>query len=169
MSAEWPRDFVLDAVAALAPLLEASFRDPWWLIGSAALHLSGDAGVVPHDLDVLTSERDADTFRLRNSEVVVADHLPSVEDSTRFRSRFARYRFSPLPVEVMGGLRIYRDGAWLPVEIAATQVIDCGGRAIPMPTLAEQVRLLDLFGRAKDLDKACKLRNRMTKECPDVA
>jgi len=159
MNADADRDLVIRAVAAVAPRLAQACRDPWWLIGSTALHLAGEAEELPHDIDVLTSERDAEAFIALHAGRLERDHEPA--DGTRFRSRFARFGFDPLPVELMGGLQVAREGAWVPVRIEATRIIDCAGQAVPVPTLAEQLRLFEWFGREKDLDKAHRLRHRM--------
>jgi len=159
MSGDVDRDAVVRSVTALAPLFERSFLDPWWLIGSAALQLAGEGNTFPHDIDVLTSERDADAFIARHGDLL--DHGYQPADDMRFRSRFARFVFCPLPVELMGGLQVSHEGAWEPVRIEATRMIDCGGHAVAVPTLAEQLRLFEWFGRSKDLDKARSLRNSM--------
>ena len=159
MTAPAERDVVVRSVATLAPLFAGVFRDPWWLIGSTAMHLAGEVDAFPHDVDVLTSERDADAFIARHRELLEHEYRPA--DGERFRSRFARFGFSPLPVELMGGLQVRREGEWLPVRIESTRMIDCAGHSIPVPTLAEQLRLFEWFGRAKDLDKARGLRERM--------
>ena len=159
MNSDAGRSPVVASVAALAPLFAASFRDPWWLIGSTAMYLSGDTDIVPGDIDVLTSERDVDAFVARHDHLLQRGHQPA--DDSRFRSCFARLRFSPLPVELMGGLQVSRDGTWTPVRIESTLVVDCRGHAVQVPTLAEQLRLFEWFGRAKDLDKARRLRDRM--------
>src|SRR5690606_285613 len=92
-----------DVLAVAGPDLQRHCRDPWVVIGSAAVRLAG-ADVAVADLDVLTSVRDADTligqWRARRDET----HAPA--GAKRFRSRFARFLFPGLPVEVMGGLEL---------------------------------------------------------------
>lgn len=156
MSAGRARDTVIASVARLAPSFAETFRDPWWLIGSTAMLLSGVDDVPPRDIDVLTSERDADAFIVRHADLVERDHRPAGDE--RFRSRFARFRFAPLPVEVMGGLQVRREDAWTPVRIGATRMVDCVGAAVPVPEADEQLRLFEWFGRDKDIDKARRLR-----------
>ena len=63
-----------------------------------------------------------------------------------------------LPVEVMGGLQVRHDGAWRDVVVADSTTAECGDHVFPVPSLREQVRLFELFGRDKDLDKARRLR-----------
>ena len=60
-----------------------------------------------------------------------------------FRSEdFARYVTPWGPVEVMGGLRV------------RGRELDVAG---PIPSAQEQLRILRLFGRPKDLEKAARL------------
>jgi hypothetical protein len=168
MSAGLAQDAAVAAVARLAPSLAETFRDPWWLIGSTAMLLAGVDDIVPHDIDVLASARDAEAFVLRHAGLIERDHRPPGDEL--FRSRFARFRFAPLPVEVMGGLQVCRDGAWKPVRIGTTRMVDCGGGAVvPVPSPAEQLRLFEWFGRDKDIDKARRLRARAVIGDRDVA
>jgi hypothetical protein len=157
MSAGLAHDAAVAAVARLAPSLAETFRDPWWLIGSTAMVLLGVDDIVPHDIDVLASARDAEAFMVRHADLLERDHRPAGDEL--FRSRFARFRFAPLPVEVMGGLQVCRDGAWEPVRIGATRMVECGGDVVvPVPAPAEQLRLFEWFGRGKDIDNARRLR-----------
>lgn len=156
MNAGFSRDAVIESVAGLAPSFAESFRDPWWLIGSTAMLLAGVDDVQPHDIDVLASERDADAFIARHGDLLERDHRPAGDE--RFHSCFARFRFAPLPVEVMGGLQVRRGNAWMPVRIEATRMVDCAGTMLPIPAPDEQLRLFEWFGRDKDIDKARRLR-----------
>lgn len=144
-----------EACAAVIPDLHRHCHDPWTLIGSAAARLAG-AEVAVADLDVLTSVRDADAliehWRARQDETWVP---PS---AGRFRSRFARFLFPGLPVEVMGGLDLCGERGWEPVRIGEVVTVDVAGLAVPIPALAEQIRVLESFGRPKDLQRAARLK-----------
>ena len=135
------------ALAAALPDLHSHCRDPWAVIGSAAARLIG-ADVSVADLDVLTSVRDADALRdlwhLQQEEA----HWP--DGAERFRSRFARFRFSGLPVEVMGGLEVFGPDGWTPLRIDQIVRVSFAGLSVPVPSVAEQIRVLDSFGRPKD-------------------
>jgi len=85
-----------------------------------------------------------------------AAYLP-VTGADRFRSRFARFRFPGLPLELMGGLELHGPQGWQPVRVRETVRADCGGIAVPIPAPAEQVRLLQGFARPKDLQRAALL------------
>lgn len=144
-----------EALAAAIPDLHRHCRDPWTLIGSAAVRLAG-AEVAVADLDVLTSIRDAN---------VLAGHWQTRRDDTwvpagaeRFRSHFSRYLFPGLPVEVMGGLELCGERGWEPVRIGEVVTVEVAGLAIPIPAVAEQIRVLENFGRPKDRQRAALLK-----------
>jgi len=144
-----------EALVAAVPDLKRHCRDPWILIGSAAVRLAG-VEVAVADLDVLTSVRDAEAliaqWRARQDKTWV----PS--SAERFRSRFARFLFPGLPVEVMGGLELCGERGWEPVRIGEVVTVDVAGLAVLIPAVAEQVRVLESFGRPKDLRRAALLK-----------
>jgi hypothetical protein len=145
-----------EALAASVPDLHRCCRDPWALIGSGAAWLTG-AQVTVADLDVLTSARDAETlrghWRARQDEA----WMPS--SAERFRSHFARFLFPGLPVEVMGGLELCGERGWEPVRVGEVVTVDVSGLEVTIPTVAEQIRVLESFGRPKDLQRAALLKH----------
>lgn len=154
----------LQATLVLAvPELQACCRDAWYLIGSAAAWLAG-ATVTVADVDVLTSRRDAD---------VLVDHwqsrllAPSGEGAERFRSRYARFAFPGLAVEVMGGLEVRGADGWSPVQVDDIVHAELAGLTLPIPTVAEQIRLLQRFGRPKDQQRAALLQLLCAQVQPD--
>ena len=86
----------------------------------------------------------------------LAAYVPRGEE--RFRSRFARFRFPGLPVEVMGGLELCGERGWEPVRVDRIVMLDAGGFAVPIPAVLEQIRVLESFGRPKDLQRAALLK-----------
>lgn len=141
---------------ALVPTLRVQWRDPWCVIGSAALRLIGVDSTEPQDVDLLCSVEDAERLARHWSAHLDADYTP--RDDDRFRSHFARFIHLPLPVEVMGGLRVHSHGHWQSVCAQSVQDIPCHDVRVPVPTADEQLRILELFGRDKDLAKAAQLR-----------
>ncbi|ODT84484.1 hypothetical protein [Phenylobacterium sp. SCN 70-31] len=125
---------------AVVPDLDA-FAAPWSLIGSGALILLGVPLDEAADLDVVTGVDGAG--RLRSAWAGwLEPQAPKAPDGP-FRSQdFARYATPWGPVEVMGGLHVR--GRRLPV-------------VGPIPSAEEQLRILRLFGRPKDLAKASRL------------
>jgi hypothetical protein len=117
---------------------------PWVLIGSGALMLLGAPFQGAADLDVVTSVDGAGRLRVAWGDWL-APGEPKRPDGP-FRSQdFARYETPWGPVEVMGGLCVQGE----PLVV--------GERVGPIPSAAEQLRILRLFGRPKDLDKADRL------------
>jgi hypothetical protein len=145
-----------ETLAVSIPDLRRHCRDPWVVIGSAAVALAGvDVSVA--DVDVLTSKRDAEgliaLWRARLDDT----HEP-MADSDRFRSHFARFRFPGLPLEVMGGLELNGSNGWQPVHVDDVVRVICAGVDVPIPALSEQIRILESFARPKDLQRAARLR-----------
>lgn len=124
------------------------------VIGSAATRLCG-AMLPVADLDILTSARDA----LALAEQWRDRRLPQDDapGGGRFRSHFARFAFPGVPVEVMGELEVDNGSGWQRVIIDEVTHVHVDGLEIAVPSLAEQIRLLHLFGRDKDLQRAAWL------------
>ncbi|MFT3668665.1 MAG: hypothetical protein QM795_08840 [Pseudoxanthomonas sp.] len=137
------------------PELARTFRDPWWIIGSAAMALAGVPGIVPQDIDVLCSRNDALMLRERWSGHIDGRFVPA--DEARFRSTFARFTHLPMPLEVMGGLEVMTATGWQALRVHDDLYIDVAGHAVGIPTLADQRRILLAFGRDKDLAKAARI------------
>lgn len=118
-----------------------AFATPWSLIGSGALILLGVPLDEAADLDVVTSVDGAG--RLRSAWGGWLDHAEPKAPDGPFQSQdFTRYLTPWGPVEVMGGLKVR--GRLLDVSA-------------PIPSATEQLRILKLFGRPKDLAKAAEL------------
>lgn len=147
------------------PELMRTFRDPWWIIGSAAMVLADIPNVAPQDIDVLCSRRDA--LQLREAWIDHVDAAYRPADETRFRSAFARFVHLPMPVEVMGGLELMTATGWRPVQVHDDLRLDVAGHEVRVPTLDEQRRILLAFGREKDLAKAARIP--VSPEYPHVA
>lgn len=122
-------------------------RDPWWVIGSSAAALLG-AEIEVADIDLLTSTRDAEAL----AEAWSACRVPvgARPDDDRFRSRFGRYAFRPLPVEVMGDLEVNAGDGWRPLHMARTLHVSLADATLPVPSLEDQLALLRRFDRPKD-------------------
>lgn len=124
----------------VAPDLDA-FAAPWSLIGSGSLVLLGAPVEEAADLDVVTGLDGAG--RLRAAWAGWLEPSQTKAPDGPFRSEdFARYATPWGPVEVMGGLKV----RGRPLDVVG-----------PIPSAAEQLRILRLFGRPKDLAKAERL------------
>jgi len=137
-------------------LVEAShslqlLKDNYYIIGSAALSLSGTKLDEMHDIDLLASTRDAIFLRKEWANRFIEGN--TAKDNELFTSEFARYKFSVLDIEIMGDLNVYKNGIWVRLEITESETVDEGGFEIQIPTLEEQKRILRLFGRQKDMQR----------------
>jgi hypothetical protein len=135
---------------ALVAEAAADAADDWWIIGSAAIVLHGRK--VPHvkDVDLLMSAADAETFLKRTGVPVRAGQADD-----RFRSLvFGLWSRPPIPVEVMGGFSVAGDGGWREVMLSTREPVSVAGACVYVPSAEELVKLLHLFGRAKDFERA---------------
>jgi hypothetical protein len=124
----------------------AGARDPWWIIGSAAMALHGTADLVVGDVDLLMSRSDAAAL-LRAKGVEPAPG----EAGGRFRSDvFGRWRAGAYVVETMGGFHV--DG----IELVPETRLAAGG--LYVPSVGELIAMCEMFGRPKDEERARLLR-----------
>lgn len=151
-----PATAVQATLSAIVPILHQYCREPWWLIGSAALYVCGVPGIAVHDVDVLVCAADAERLLTHWRERI--DEAFQPERSDLFRSRFGRIGGFALPLEVMGNLELLRDGEWQPVLPVDREAIEWHGLTVPVPSLPAQCVILESFGRAKDLAKADAVR-----------
>ncbi|WP_267224070.1 hypothetical protein [Dyella silvae] len=142
-------------LAEIVPELHVHCVDPWCLIGSAAALLAG-ANVNVADVDVLVSRDDAE--RLMTLWSAQREHVYEPAGAERFRSHFARFRFPGMPVEVMGGLELNQGDGWKPVQAGRLTLVGLNGLAVPVPSVDDQIRILESFGREKDRQRASMLR-----------
>ena len=135
----------LDAVAEATAVLQ----EPWWVIGSTAAFLIG-LDEQPADVDLLTSEADARRL-LKHWSLEAGPPNPS----PLFHSAvFATARMAPLPIEVMGDLRVRGE----PLDPRTRLAVPWRDRLLHVPALGEQIAILEWFGRDKDLRRAERLR-----------
>ncbi|MEO9079758.1 MAG: hypothetical protein ABI268_10650 [Rhodanobacter sp.] len=142
-------------LAEIVPDLHVHCVDPWCLIGSAAALLLGARTSVA-DVDVLTSRADADTLMTTWAQQREPSFTPA--DDHRFRSHFARFRFPGMCVEVMGALELHVVDRWQAVQPGRLVLVGVNGVAVPVPCIDDQIRLLESFGREKDVHRAAALR-----------
>jgi hypothetical protein len=128
-------------------------HEPMYLIGSAAACLAG-AAVTVDDLDLLSSREDAERLERAWQARRIDAYQPG--DAPLFRSRFARYAFPAMAVEVMGGLQVHQGGCWSNVLVGIS--VPLPDSLVRLPTIGEQLRLLAMFGRPKDYARAERLR-----------
>jgi len=136
------------ALHRVADLL-ADTKDPWWVLGSAAMALIGvDPGEV-NDIDVLVSSRDAERLMTSFALTNQADG-----GTSQFRSSyFLIPDLGEVRVEIMADYQVRRGNAWAPVNPASRQAIAVGTATLFIPDREDQIQLLERLGRAKDLDR----------------
>lgn len=126
----------------------------WWIIGSAAMVLCG----------VETEAKDVDIFV---SEATIAATVDALElervpptDNPLFRSTVFAAHQPPggVPVEFTGGFEVRVDGQWRLLKIQTRRKIMTAAGPVFVPELSEQITILELFGRDKDLRRAGLIR-----------
>lgn len=132
----------------------AHAKQPWWIIGSAAvaIHLQKDIGV--NDIDVLLTRDDARGIR---THLNIAD--ASLPPHPLFRSSlFFTSHGDHLPIEFMADFALFENGVWAPVICTSRQAVLIGGHPIWVPEVQELAALLKRFGREKDVQRLRLLR-----------
>lgn len=128
-------------------------KDRWWIISSAAVALHGaDAGRVA-DVDLLLSM--ADAARILPTLGIDVRPGPCHPD---FRSDiFATWHGAPLPVEFMAGFSCRVGAQWRMIWPETRQAVQVGTAAIFVPERTELRRIIEAFGRPKDMARARSL------------
>jgi len=134
----------------------SELQDDWWIIGSAAMALIGLCEVSVRDVDLLTSSRDAQTLFYRWQ---CEGKPPEATSSGLFRSLFGQCTQTPLPIEVMGNLEVWSETGWMRLRPQSRVEIDTPSGTFFVPSRAEQIAILQQFGRPKDLLRAKALAN----------
>ncbi len=129
-----------------------TLEDDWWIIGSTAAFLSGLFDPVPRDIDLLVSARDASRLFLQWN---VQPRTPL--QSNLFRSVFGICNTETIDIEIMGDLNVNVGREWCPLKLKSRKAIETDAGKLYIPTREEQVSILKLFGRPKDLIRAKSL------------
>jgi hypothetical protein len=138
----------LEATLAEVSRIAAELADEWWVIGSAAIALTGvDIEVL--DVDLLLSARDARALLDGWAAAKAA-----ADDQDRFRSIRGVHTGTPIPIEVMGALEVKVEDRWVRVTPNTREAVDLAGGRIFIPDTADQLALLLMFRRPQDLVRA---------------
>lgn len=140
----------LDMIAAAG----SRFSKPWWIIGSVAAMLIGLEDQ-PGDVDLLLGLADA-RMLLNGWGQAPLDPVPSPLFASDL---FGRSSAAPMPVEVMAGLRVRGQ----PLVPATRMALAWGNRQLFVPDGDEQIAILRMFGRDKDLRRAERLEALISK------
>ena len=143
------KEKIFSALRESYPQLK-QLKDDYYIIGATALILSDIEIENTNDIDILVSDRDADWLRSewKNKKIDI-----TTDTSVLFRSNYSRYRFSNIEIEILGSLEVNKENSWRPLVINDFTNYRTKDFQVKIPTLAEQVRILNFFGRKKDLDR----------------
>jgi len=140
-----------DTLATLTAGL-AETRNPWWIIAGAAFALVSEQWDHPQDIDVLCSPEDV--RRLINTHGL-SDR--SDGGTGRFRSEvFARWEL-PVPVDLLGGFQVLRNGSWTRIAPRSRIPLQTAAGMVYVPDLEELIQIASLMGREKDLERIERL------------
>jgi hypothetical protein len=139
-------------LGALAAELGAC-REPWWLIGSAAMAVHG-APVEVRDVDLLLGRPDAEAFLARRGMAAKAG-VPSELFSSAL---FAAWPSPPFTVELFAGFRVREGKGWRRLAPETREMLEIGDASICVPGIAELIAWGRLFGRSKDAAREPLLR-----------
>ncbi len=125
-------------------------QDDYFIIGSSALNLCGTE-IETADIDILLSRRDSAYLQNTWADKLIKDHV--TQNDHLFRSDLSRFNFGELDIEIMPELEVNKNGIWVPLYVQDYFTIDLNGMQIKLPTIEEQKRIFNFFGREKDLKK----------------
>jgi hypothetical protein len=146
-----------ELAAALGELAEVvrDARDPWWLIGSAAMALHGAGPLEVGDIDLLMSRADA---ALLLERLGVPGGLGTAHD--KFRSEvFGQWQCRGYTVEVLGGFHVHDGTRWREVVPRDRVAVSLIGAVLFVPSLDDLIEMCRLFGRPKDAERERLLRS----------
>lgn len=124
-------------------------RDPWWIIGSAAMALHGARPLQVADIDLLVSVEDA--HRLLRARGLTPDVGTG---SGRFRSQVhASWAAPPLTVDLMAGFQVRAGSDWREVHPRTRLRLETGAGAVFVPAIDELIEMCRLFDRPKDHER----------------
>ncbi len=110
----------------------------WAVDGSTSLALQG-MDIVPHDIDILTDHNGA--YRIQDVFKDTAMKPVSHSSTDRYESDYRIFSINGLRVEVMGNLKVFRNGKWSseqnPHSVKIIH-IDLGGTSIPVVSMNHQ-------------------------------
>jgi len=140
---------LIETLGSVAAIMEKA-REPWWIIASAAAALHGAEPITVADVDVLLGVADI------NRILPVLGIAPySAPPNPLFRSQvLAKWPAPPVPVDLMVGFEHRVGDTWHPVQPVTRQAIMIGAATVYIPERDELRRIIEGFGRPKDLERA---------------
>ncbi|CAN7543902.1 hypothetical protein [Bosea sp. LjRoot237] len=140
---------LIETLGSVAVVMEAA-REPWWIIASAAAALHGASPISVADVDVLLSVED-----IRRILPALGIEPYRGPPNPLFRSKIlAKWLAPPVPVDLMAGFEHRVGGSWHLVQLTTRQAIAIGAATVYVPEQDELRRIIESFGRPKDLERA---------------
>lgn len=140
---------LIKTLGCVAAIMEAA-RHPWWIIASAAAALHGARPITVADVDILLSVEDIG----RILPLIGIEPYPAPPNPL-FRSKvLAKWPAPRVPVDLMAGFEHRVGDVWHPVQPATRQAISIGAATVYVPERDELRRIIEGFGRPKDLERA---------------
>jgi hypothetical protein len=140
---------LVETLSSVAAVMETA-RDPWWIIASAAAALHGASPISVADVDVLLSVEDI-------SRILPVLGIESYRGPPNplFRSEIlAKWPAPPVPVDLMAGFEHRVGDAWHRVQPKTRKPVTLGAATVYIPERDELRRIIEGFGRPKDLERA---------------
>ncbi|MCV9939986.1 hypothetical protein OIU35_26840 [Boseaceae bacterium BT-24-1] len=140
---------LIETLASVAAIMENA-RGPWWIIASAAAALHGARPISVADVDVLLGVEDLS--RILPTLGIEPHRGPP---NPLFRSTvLAKWPVPPVPVDLMAGFEHRVGDSWHAVRPATRQAIAIGAATVYVPERDELRRIIESFGRPKDIERA---------------
>lgn len=149
------KDKIIETLLSISSQLQEVTQDSC-IIGSAAMVLSDIDIDNVKDIDIVTTIKAAE--KLEYSLKSYIDPSTQGKENDLFQSKFLQFHLPLMDLEVMGDLKIQKDGIWNLLTIKEYKTIFVKNLSLKIPTLKEQIRILQLFGREKDLKRVSLLK-----------
>jgi rifampin ADP-ribosylating transferase len=127
---------------------------PWMVFGGAAMVLYGFEQGPVADIDIILPSQAAG---LLSAQFSWRNHADG--QSPRFRSDYVlRPDLGPVPVELLGGFRIWSHAGWTEVGASETRELHVGSQPVFLPSRERLAAIFRSCGREKDLRRAARLK-----------
>lgn len=129
----------------------SQLQDDYFIFGTSALVLCG-IEMETADIDILLSPRDLAYLQSVWTDKHIKDHV--TQNDHLFRSlNLSRFDFNEMDIEIMAKLEVNKNGTWVPLHVQDYFTLNLDDMQIKLPTIEEQKRIFNFFGREKDLKK----------------
>ena len=106
----------------------------WAIDGSTSLAIHG-VDIIPHDIDILTDREGA--YRIQDALKDCSVKPISHSSNGRYDSHFGTFNINGTKVEVMGDLKVFRDGRWSDILNPSTvDVVEINVEGLSVPVVS---------------------------------